>query len=126
MLSDPTGSTTVTIKQPTPRALRLREDELSNRTPRTIDGFLHTEVRVNREELRHLELWLTYDSTTLEVEVMDKDTKEIEETISFADEIKRREFMEAITRLSVLAPGILIEWQQCVREVVPQWDSPFW
>lgn len=128
LLSDPTGSTTVTIKQPTPRALRMREDELSNRTPRTIDGHLHTEVRVNTRTLRHLELWLTYDGTTLEVEIVNDETGEVDDTILFAspDKIKRREFMEATEKISTLVPGVLFEWQRAVREVVPQWDSPFW
>ena len=126
LLSDPSGSTTVTIKQPTPRALRMREDELSNRTPRTIDGYLHTEIRVNKIVLRHLELWLTFDGCTVEIEVTHSETGEVEETISFKPDITRAEFMQAVDKINTLIPGILVEWQLAVREVVPQWDSPFW
>lgn len=126
ILSDPTGSTTVTIKQPTPRALKMREDELSNRTPRTIDGFLHTEVRVNKVELRHLELWLTFEGCTVEIEVIHGETGEVEDTISFKSDMTRLEFMQAVGRINALIPGVLVEWQMMVREAVPQWDSPFW
>lgn len=126
VLSDPSGSTTVTIKQPTPRALGIREDELSNRTPRTIDGYLHTEVRVNKITLRHLELWLTFEDCTVEIEVTHSETGEIEETISFESDMTRAKFMQAVGKINALIPGVLIEWQLAVREVVPQWDSPFW
>lgn len=126
LLSDPTGFTTVTIKQPTPRALTMREDHLSNRTPRTIDGYLHTEVRVNKIALRHLELWLTFDGCTVEIEVTHAETGETEETISFEPDITRAEFMRSVEKINALIPGVLIEWQMAVREVVPQWDSPFW
>ena len=126
-LSDPTGGTHVIVQPPTPGAIHERAQELSKRTPTFIEGYYHTQVDVNTERLRHLEIWLTYHDTNLEVQVTDEDG-EIAETITFKprEQTTRREFMASLNRLAAVAYGILIEWQQKVRETVPQWDTPFW
>jgi hypothetical protein len=126
VVADPSGNTTVTVKQPDAVAIRIREDELSNRTPRAIDNLLYTEVRVNRVQLRYLELWLTFGGTTLVVEIEDPGTGDVSETISFSDDMNRQQFYTALEKIDVVVPGVLVEWQGIVREVVPQWDSPFW
>ena len=126
-VSDPSGETYVLIRQPTSAGVKERGQMLANRTPMVIDGYYHTQVNVNVEQLRLLEIWLTYEETNLKVEVLDEEG-EVAETIEFQPrgQITRAEFMRRLERLMDVAYGIVVEWSQKVREVVPQWDSPFW
>lgn len=126
-ISDPTGETYVIIRPPSPGAINERAMELSKRTPTVSEGYYHTQVDVNTERLHRLEIWLTYEDTNLKIEVTDDDG-EVVEVIEFKPRnlMTRREFEETLDRIAVVAYGVLVEWNQRVREVVPQWDSPFW
>ncbi len=126
-ISDLSGETWVVVRPPSPRELEERAQELSKRTPIVIEGYYHTQVEVNSDKLRHLEIWLTYESTNLQVEILDDDGQ-VGETVTFKprEETTREEFQSKLDKLAVPAYGILVEWQQKVRETVLQWDTPFW
>lgn len=121
---DPTGETWVLVRPPGWAEDKQRGRMLTDREY-TFDknGFPVTKVDVNTRDLWEVEIWITYQNTNLEAELVDADGKVVDK-ISFKerDKIEYDEFME---NLSKLPPETVAEWRAAVVDVVPDWRYPF-
>lgn len=121
---DPEGRTYVVIRPPTFKEHTEREEFLAANRRITIspDGAQVIST-TNVATLTALELWLTYDSTNLQVEFVDDDGNVVK-TISFPpkDKIQREKFMALLMELP---EWIIRAWHNAVVQVVPEWGIPF-
>lgn len=125
--ADPTGETWVMVTPPG-YAEEMERGRLLSKRSYSYDeaGLPITLVDVNTRMLFAEEIWLTYDSTNLEVDIpaKDDDGNDIVETITF---LPRRQTSRAMfmKKLLQLPPSFVYEWRSAVVDVVRSWATPF-
>jgi len=124
--ADPTGETWVMIAPPG-YAEEMERGRMLSKRSYTYDesGLPVTLVDVNTRMLFAEEIWLTYHSTNLEVDIPSKDNdgEDIVVNITFLPRPKttRAVFMG---KLLQLPPSIVYEWRSAVVDVVRSWAAP--
>lgn len=125
--TDPTGETWVMITPPGYAEEMERGRMLSKRSYSYDEtGLPVTLVDVNTRMLFAEEIWLSYHSTNLEVDIPSKDAdgKDITVNITFLprDKTTRAVFMG---KLLQLPPSFVYEWRSAVVDVIRSWATPF-
>lgn len=125
--ADPTGETWVMITPPG-YAEEMERGRMLSKRSYTYDevGLPVTFVDVNTRMLFAEEIWLSYHSTNMEVDIpsKDEDDNDIVVTITFLprDKTTRAVFMG---KLLQLPPAFVYEWRSAVVDVVRSWLTPF-
>lgn len=121
---DPTGETKVTIVPPGWREERQRGMLLASRKYTYDDlGRLVTQVDCNIRELWESEIWLTFGSANIvvEIEQEDGDAKEL----SIVGDKNTIQFSDFMNTLSEMPPQVVYAWHEAVISVVEEWANPF-
>lgn len=124
---DPTGETWVMITPPGYAEEMERGRMLSKRSYSYDEsGLPITLVDVNTRMLFAEEIWLSYHSTNMEVDMptKDEDGNDVIVTITFLPRTKttRGVFMG---KLLQLPPPFVYEWRSAVVDVIRSWATPF-
>jgi hypothetical protein len=121
---DPSGETKVCISPPSWREDKIRGSYLMNRKHyRGELGQWVVEVNCNVRELWEGEIWLTFHSANIDVDIElpggeAKTVQIIGEKKDFAYDV----FMQ---KLAELPPQIIYAWHEALVSVIPEWQNPF-